>query len=70
MKLLRVSSEADISDDEEDERDNYSNDSFIDDRINPTVAGTQFATGGIDMMAIYRSFISLSQCILHKPLVV
>ncbi|BBG95994.1 DEAD/DEAH box RNA helicase family protein [Prunus dulcis] len=49
-----VSSEADISDDEEDERDNYSNDSFIDDRINPTVAGTQFASGGIDMMAIYR----------------
>ncbi|KAH0988951.1 hypothetical protein GBA52_000434 [Prunus armeniaca] len=37
-----VSSEADISDDEEDERDNYSNDSFIDDRINPTVARYHF----------------------------
>lgn len=57
--MPRVSSEVDISDDEEDEQDNYSNDSFIDDRINPTAAVTQAATGGIDMMAVYRS-LSLS----------
>ncbi|PQQ04313.1 Fanconi anemia group M protein isoform X2 [Prunus yedoensis var. nudiflora] len=62
-----VSSEADISDDEEDERDNYSNDSFIDDRINPTVAGTQFATGGIDMMAIYRRSLLTQSPLQRQP---
>lgn len=53
--MLRVSSEVDISDDEEDETDYHSNDSFIDDRINCTTANTQAATSGIDMMAVYRS---------------
>ncbi|XP_042481041.1 DEAD-box ATP-dependent RNA helicase FANCM isoform X2 [Macadamia integrifolia] len=49
-----VSSEVEVSDDEEDDRDNSSyDDSFIDDRINPTAGSTQ-AAAGVDMMAIYR----------------
>ncbi|KAM7507593.1 hypothetical protein LguiA_018046 [Lonicera macranthoides] len=45
-----------VSDDEEDEQDPSSyDDSFIDDRINPTAASTQAdATTRTDMMAIYR----------------
>ncbi|XP_043712044.1 DEAD-box ATP-dependent RNA helicase FANCM isoform X2 [Telopea speciosissima] len=49
-----VSSEVEVFDDEEDDRDNSSyDDSFIDDRINPTAGSTQAAVG-VDMMAIYR----------------
>ncbi|KAK4256250.1 hypothetical protein QN277_009138 [Acacia crassicarpa] len=47
-----VSSEADVSNDEDGE-DDSSMDSFIDDRMNPTAA-TQSRASGIDMMAIYR----------------
>ncbi|XP_054813100.1 LOW QUALITY PROTEIN: DEAD-box ATP-dependent RNA helicase FANCM-like [Prosopis cineraria] len=47
-----VSSEADVSNDEDGE-DDGSLDSFIDDRMNPT-ASTQSKASGIDMMAIYR----------------
>ncbi|XP_058189885.1 DEAD-box ATP-dependent RNA helicase FANCM isoform X2 [Rhododendron vialii] len=50
-----VSSEVEVSDDEEVEPDTNSyDDSFIDDRINPTQASTQPETSGTDMMAIYR----------------
>ncbi|KAJ4964035.1 hypothetical protein NE237_023974 [Protea cynaroides] len=49
-----VSSEVEVSGDEEDDKDNSSyDDSFIDDRINPTAGSTQ-AASGVDMMAIYR----------------
>ncbi|KAM3729495.1 hypothetical protein ACB098_12G016800 [Castanea mollissima] len=60
-----VSSDADISDDEEDEQDNNSNDSFIDDRINPTAASTQTESCRVDMMAIYRRSL-LSQSPMHR----
>lgn len=50
-----VSSEVEVSDDEEVEPDTNSyDDSFIDDRMNPTQASTQPETSGTDMMAIYR----------------
>lgn len=59
--LLRVSSEAEVSDDEEDDEDNNSyDDSFIDDRMNPTATSTQAESSGVDMMAIYRFLLSLS----------
>ncbi|KAM5574913.1 DEAD-box ATP-dependent RNA helicase FANCM [Rosa sericea] len=61
-----VSSE-DISDDEEDEPDNYSNDSFIDDRINSTAASTQAATSGIDMMAVYRRSLLTQSPMERQP---
>ncbi|KAH9757858.1 DEAD-box ATP-dependent RNA helicase FANCM [Citrus sinensis] len=49
-----VSSEAEVSDDEEDDEDNNSyDDSFIDDRMNPTATSTQAESSGVDMMAIY-----------------
>lgn len=51
--LNRVSTDADISDDEEDNQENNSCDSFIDDRINPTVVDSQ-SENRTDMMAIYR----------------
>lgn len=66
MFILRVSSDADISDDEEDEQDNNSNDSFIDDRINPTAASTQAESCRVDMMAIYRFSLSLSLPLLKS----
>lgn len=44
-----------VSDDEEQElMRNSHDDSFIDDRMNPTAASTQAEGDGIDMMAIYR----------------
>lgn len=50
-----VSSEAEISDDEADDLGNSSNDdSFIDDRINPTVASADSKASRADMMAVYR----------------
>ncbi|KAF3445456.1 hypothetical protein FNV43_RR10632 [Rhamnella rubrinervis] len=49
-----VSTDVSISDDEEDDREKDSYDSFIDDRINSTAACTQTDTTRIDMMAIYR----------------
>ncbi|CAK7344907.1 unnamed protein product [Dovyalis caffra] len=50
-----VSSEAEISDDEADDSGNSSyDDSFIDDRINPTVASTETEASRADMMAVYR----------------
>lgn len=59
--LLRVSSEAEVSDDEEDDEDNNSyDDSFIDDCMNPTATSTHAESSGVDMMAIYRFLFSLS----------
>ena len=52
LNFLRVSSEADASDDEDGE-DDSSLDGSIDDRLNPT-ATTQSRASGLDMMAIYR----------------
>lgn len=57
--MLRVSSEAGTSEDEEaDQGNNSYDDSFIDDRINPT-ATTQAESSRVDMMAIYR-FLTVS----------
>ncbi|XP_019245999.1 PREDICTED: uncharacterized protein LOC109225698 [Nicotiana attenuata] len=50
-----VSSEVSVSDDEEDKQDYSSyDDSFIDDKINPTAADSQAEAGEVDMIAIYR----------------
>lgn len=55
LGVIRVSSEAEISDDEADDLGNSSNDdSFIDDRINPTVASADSKASRADMMAVYR----------------
>lgn len=49
-----------ISDDEENELESNSfDDSFIDDRINPTAANTQAEGNRVDMMGVYRFFINL-----------
>ncbi|XP_027768882.1 DEAD-box ATP-dependent RNA helicase FANCM isoform X2 [Solanum pennellii] len=51
-----VSSEVLVSDDEEDKLDFGSfDDSFIDDRINPTATDSQAEAGEVDMIAIYRN---------------
>lgn len=64
--LLRVSSEAEVSDDEEDDEDNNSyDDSFIDDCMNPTATSTHAESSGVDMMAIYRFLFSLSLSHTH-----
>ncbi|KAK3229964.1 hypothetical protein Dsin_001845 [Dipteronia sinensis] len=63
-----VSLEVEISDDEEDDQDNNSHgDSFIDDRINPTAASTQAASGGVDMMAIYRRSLLSQSPVVRQP---
>ncbi|KAL5559340.1 hypothetical protein UlMin_035551, partial [Ulmus minor] len=49
-----VSTDTDVSDDEEDDQHNNSYDSFIDDRTSPTAVGTLPETSRTDMMAIYR----------------
>lgn len=53
---FRVSLEVKVSDDEEDDNmDKYSyEDSFIDDRLDPTASVTQPECNRTDMMAIYR----------------
>lgn len=57
--MLRVSCDAEVSDDEDIDNSNDPNDdSFIDDRINPTV-NTQGDDVRSDMMAIYRYDIFL-----------
>lgn len=55
--MVRVSSDAYVSNDEDGEDDN-SFDSFIDDRTNPT-APSQPQASRMDMMTIYRYFIFL-----------
>ncbi|OVA08698.1 Helicase [Macleaya cordata] len=49
-----VSSDAEVSEDEEEKDNDSYDDSFIDDRINLTLATTQAEATGRDMMAIYR----------------
>ncbi|KAF6147897.1 hypothetical protein GIB67_014477 [Kingdonia uniflora] len=49
-----VSADAEVSDDEEEGMNCSFDDSFIDDRVNPTAAGTEAEASGVDMMAIYR----------------
>ena len=61
-----------VSSDEEDEQeDNSYEDSFIDDRINPTAKSTQAEESGIDMMAVYRFvkfFLILLDLLLFFPI--
>lgn len=61
-----VSSEVSVSDDEEDKQDFSSyDDSFIDDRINPTAADSQAEAGEVDMIAIYRRSLLTQSPILN-----
>lgn len=61
FNILRVSGEVPVSEDDEDEQDNNSyDDSFIDDRINPTAGSTQAEASRSDMMAVYRYFMSIN----------
>lgn len=62
-----VSSDAEISGDEDEETDVSRDDSFIDDRINLTCASTQAESGRVDMMGIYRrSLLSQSPMAAHS----
>lgn len=49
-----MSTEAEISTEETDDESGSYDDSFIDDRINPTAGSTQIESGRVDMMAVYR----------------
>ncbi|XP_020536105.1 DEAD-box ATP-dependent RNA helicase FANCM isoform X2 [Jatropha curcas] len=61
-----VSSDAEISVDEEDDKSDSSyDDSFIDDRTNPTAASTQAETCRADMMGVYRRSL-LSQSPMER----
>lgn len=61
-----VSSEVSVSDDEEDKQDFSSyDDSFIDDRINPTAAASQAEAGEVDMIAVYRRSLLTQSPILN-----
>ncbi|KAF8404237.1 hypothetical protein HHK36_009119 [Tetracentron sinense] len=63
-----VSSDAEVSDDEDDDKDNNSyDDSFIDDRLNPTAASTQLEAGRSDMMAIYRRSLLSQSPVESQP---
>lgn len=65
---LSVSSEVSVSDDEEDKQDFSSyDDSFVDDRIDPTAADSQGEAGEVDMIAIYRrSLLTQSPILNHS----
>ncbi|GLT75317.1 hypothetical protein SLA2020_470510 [Shorea laevis] len=60
-----VSSDTEISGDEEDGNNDSYDDSFIDDRVNLTGACTQTESGGVDMMAVYRRSL-LSQSPMER----
>lgn len=60
-----VSSDVSVSDDEEDQQETNSCDSFIDDKLHPTAANTQTEEGRVDMMAIYRRSL-LSQSPMER----
>ncbi|XP_034676196.1 DEAD-box ATP-dependent RNA helicase FANCM isoform X2 [Vitis riparia] len=63
-----VSSEAEVSDDEEDDQNNNSyDDSFIDDRIDPTATSTQAEDSRSDMMAIYRRSLLSQSPVVRQP---
>ncbi|XP_038996507.1 DEAD-box ATP-dependent RNA helicase FANCM-like isoform X5 [Hibiscus syriacus] len=63
-----VSTEAEISLEEEDDESDSYDDSFIDDRINPTADSTQIESAGrVDMIAIYRrSLLSQSPMVRQQ----
>lgn len=63
-----MSSEDEVSDDEDDLDNNSHDDSFIDDRVNPTFSSTQTAAAGVDMMAIYRFLILSFVIFLHSQM--
>lgn len=56
----RVSGEIPVSEDDDEEENSSYNDSFIDDRINPTAGCTSAEDSGRDMMAIYRFLMSFN----------
>lgn len=62
IDYARVSGEIPVSEDEDEEESNSYNNSFIDDRINPTAGCTSAEDSGRDMMAIYRFLIILFLC--------
>ncbi|OMP00248.1 hypothetical protein COLO4_12801 [Corchorus olitorius] len=62
----KVSTDAEISADEEDDNESY-DDSFIDDRINPTAGSSQTESGIVDMMAIYRRSLLSQSPMVGRP---
>ncbi|GMJ11668.1 Fanconi anemia complementation group M [Hibiscus trionum] len=63
-----VSTEAEVSLEEEDDESDSYDDSFIDDRINPTAGSTQIeSTGRVDMMAIYRRSLLSQSPMARQP---
>lgn len=54
LTLYRISEDAVVSEDEEDENEGEYEDSFIDDSTNPTEACTHVENNRNDMMAFYR----------------
>ncbi|KAK8542499.1 hypothetical protein V6N12_015095 [Hibiscus sabdariffa] len=63
-----VSTEAEISLEEEDDESDSYDDSFIDDRINPTAGSTQIESAGrVDMMAIYRRSLLSQSPMVRQP---
>ncbi|XVF30047.1 hypothetical protein REPUB_Repub16aG0023700 [Reevesia pubescens] len=63
-----VSTEAEISSEEEaDDNESY-DDSFIDERINPTAGSTQTESGRVDMMAIYRRSLLSQSPMVRQPI--
>ncbi|KAK9162160.1 hypothetical protein Syun_003062 [Stephania yunnanensis] len=62
-----VSSDAEVSDDEEEKECDSFDDSFIDDRTCPETASTQAEAGRNDMMAVYRrSLLSQSPMVVEQ----
>lgn len=53
-----MSSEVSVSDDEDKQDFSSYDDSFIDDRIDPTSADSQVEAGEVDMIAVYRFLLS------------
>ncbi|KAF3789191.1 ATP-dependent DNA helicase [Nymphaea thermarum] len=61
-----VSSDMDVSEDEQEDGEDPENNSFIDDRVNSTIATTQAEASETDMMAFYRrSLLSQSPLECH-----
>ncbi|KAM3394814.1 DEAD-box ATP-dependent RNA helicase FANCM isoform X1 [Capsicum galapagoense] len=62
-----VSSEVSVSDDEDKQDFSSYDDSFIDDRIDPTSADSQVEAGEVDMIAVYRrSLLTQSPILNHS----
>lgn len=60
--IPRVSSEdmvQDSEDDEDQEHSDHYEDSFIDDRIEPTVGTSEADDSAVDMMAVYRFSLNM-----------